>query len=123
MVLAFAADLLVVVHLSFILFVVLGGFLVLRWPGLAWAHVPAAVWGALIELSGQIACPLTPLEQALRRAAGEAGYEGGFIQHYLVPLVYPPGLTRDMQIAIGVSVVAINAFAYGTLMIRRWRAR
>jgi hypothetical protein len=114
---ALAADLLVVLHLCFILFVVVGGLLVLRWPRLVWAHLPAAVWGVLIELGGWI-CPLTPLENLLRRSAGEAGYAGGFIEHYILPLVYPPGLTRSIQVGLGIAVLTLNALAYGLLVIR-----
>ncbi len=114
------ADGVVVVHGLFVLFVLLGGLAVLRWRRLAWLHVPAAVWGALIELAGGI-CPLTHLEVWLRRRAGEAGYEGGFIAHYLVPLVYPPGLTRSWQIALGLAVAALNLAVYGFMLLRRRR--
>jgi hypothetical protein len=116
------ADLLVVLHASFVLFVVLGGLLVLRWPRVAWLHLPAAVWGALIEFTGCI-CPLTPLEKSLRRAGGEAGYGGGFIDHYIVPLLYPAGLGRGSQIVLGVLVVALNLAIYGRWILRRGRAR
>lgn len=119
---ALAADLLVVLHLLFILFVITGGLLVLRWPGLAWVHLPAAIWGALIELGGWI-CPLTPLENSLRLSAGEVGYTGGFIEHYILPLIYPPGLTRTMQIGMGMAVLLINGLAYAVLLIRRRRAK
>ena len=105
------ADAVLVVHLAFVLFVVLGGLAVLRWPKLAWVHLPAAVWGALVELVGWI-CPLTPLENALREAAGGAGYRGDFVEHYLVALLYPDELTRAMQIAFGTVVVLINAAIY-----------
>lgn len=120
---ALAADLVVLLHLAFILFVSLGVVLVLRWPGLAWLHLPAAVWGVFIELSGGVLCPLTPLEKALRGAAGEAGYQGGFIDHYLIPLIYPPGLTRGMQLGLGLAVLAVNLLGYGILIARRRRAR
>ncbi|MCG6861614.1 MAG: DUF2784 domain-containing protein [Chromatiaceae bacterium] len=118
---AFAADLLVILHLGFILFVATGGLLALRWPRLAWAHVPAAAWGAMLELGGWI-CPLTPLENSLRHCAGQAGYEGGFLEYYLLPLVYPPELTRGIQIGLGIAVVTLNLFAYGALLIRHRRA-
>jgi hypothetical protein len=118
-----AADLLVVLHLGFILFVVLGGLLVLRWPRLAWLHIPAAVWGAFIELAGTVVCPLTPWENTLRHAAGQAGYAGGFVAHYIMPVVYPPGLTRTTQLWLGAAVVAVNATAYGVLVARRRLAR
>jgi hypothetical protein len=122
MALAVTADLIVVLHFTFILFVVLGGLLVLRWPRLAWVHLPSVLWGTLIELSGLLICPLTPLEHLLRRAAGGVDYEGGFIDHYLVPLIYPPGLTREIQIVLGILVLVINAFAYGVLIRRRYRS-
>lgn len=114
---AIAADLLVVLHLTFILFVAAGGLLAIRWPRLAWVHLPAALWGALIELGGWI-CPLTPLENSLRLRAGEAGYAGGFIEHYILPLVYPPGLTRDIQIGLGIAVLVVNGLAYTALILR-----
>lgn len=114
------ADGVVVVHGLFVLFVVLGGLAVLRWRRMAWLHVPAAVWGALIELSGWV-CPLTHLEVWLRRRTGGVGYEGGFIEHYLVPLVYPPGLTRGWQIALGLLAVALNLAVYGVIL--RYRSR
>ena len=115
-----AADAVLVVHLAFVLFVVVGGLLVLRWPKLAWVHVPAAIWGALVELSGWV-CPLTPLEIALREAAGEAAYRGDFLQHYLLALIYPESLTRAMQVAFGSLVVLINAAVYA-IVWRRKRA-
>ncbi len=113
------ADAVFVVHLLFVVFVVLGALVVYSWPKLAWLHLPAVAWGALIEFGGWI-CPLTPLEQSLRRLAGENGYSGGFVEHYLVPILYPAGLTRDIQIGLGVLVLAINLVAY-TLILRRWR--
>lgn len=114
------ADGVLLLHLSFIAFVVGGGLLVYRWPRLAWLHLPAALWGALIEFVGWI-CPLTPLENALRRQAGGSGYGGGFIEHYLLPLIYPGALTREIQIGLGLAVVAINAAVYGLLLRRRRR--
>ena len=105
------ADLVVGLHVLFVLFVVIGGLLVLRWRGLAWVHVPAAVWGALIEFAGWV-CPLTPLEKSLRARAGLAGYEGGFVEHYLIPLLYPGRLTRGMQVLLGALVVGINLLVY-----------
>jgi hypothetical protein len=112
------ADGVLLLHLLFILFVVLGGLWVLRRPRLAWVHLPAALWGAGIEFFGWV-CPLTPLENALRRVAGEAGYRGGFIEHYLLPVIYPGALTREIQIGLGLAVVAINAVMYGLLLRRR----
>jgi hypothetical protein len=115
------ADAVLVLHLGFILFVVLGGFLVLRRPRLAWLHVPVFLWGATIEFGGWI-CPLTPLEQWLRMRGGESAYAGGFIEHYLTALIYPEGLTRHIQLLIGAVVLAINAAIYLRLWQRR-RAR
>ena len=106
------ADATLVVHLFFVLFVALGGFLVLRWRKVAWVHLPAAIWGGLIELGGWI-CPLTPLENLLRRLGGEAGYSGGFIDHYIISLIYPEGLTRSMQLALGAAVLVVNIAIYG----------
>jgi uncharacterized membrane protein YhhN len=116
-----AADALVVLHLAFIVFVVAGGFLTWRWPRLAWIHVPTAVYGAAIEFVGWI-CPLTPWEVALRRQAGEAGYEGGFIEHYVLPIIYPGELTPTLRLVLGLAVVAANAVAYAGLVLRRRRA-
>ncbi len=116
------ADAVLVLHLAFILFVVLGGFLVLRRPALAWLHLPVVAWGAWIEFSGWI-CPLTPLEKWLREAGGEAAYAGGFIEHYLTTLIYPAGLTRGIQLAIGAAVIAINLAFYIALWSRRRRVR
>jgi hypothetical protein len=116
-----AANLVVLVHLAFILFVVLGGVLVVRWRRMAWLHIPAAIWGALIEFAGWI-CPLTPLERRLREAGGNAGYEGGFVEHYIVPIVYPIDLTREMQLLLGALVIAVNVVAYA-LVLARWRRR
>jgi hypothetical protein len=112
------ADLLVVGHLTFVVFVIAGGFLTWRWPRVAWAHIPCAVWGAAVEFTGWI-CPLTPWEVTLRRQAGQAGYEGGFIEHYIIPLIYPAALTPRIQIALGVVVVAINLIAYSVYFRRR----
>ncbi len=112
------ADLLVLLHFGFILFVVFGGLLVLRWRKCIWLHLPAVVWGAWIEFSGWI-CPLTPLENRLRRGAGAEGYSGGFIEEYLLAAIYPDALTRDMQIVLGVGVVLINLMIYGAIFFRR----
>lgn len=112
------ADLVLVVHFGFILFVTLGGLLLLRWPRVAYVHLPAAVWGALIEFTGG-RCPLTPLEQYLRRQSGAAGYTGGFIEHYLTAAIYPNGLTRDLQVVLGVIVVLVNVSFYWLWWRRR----
>ena len=117
-----AADLVLVVHLGFVLFVVLGGLLVLRWPRLSVVHLPAVLWGIGLEFFGWI-CPLTPLEKALRRAAGQQGYDGGFIEHYILPILYPPGLTAQTQWLLGALVLALNALIYAILLARRRRAR
>ena len=115
------ADLVLVVHLAFVLFVVLGGLLVLRWPRVAWLHVPAAVWGVLIEYTGWI-CPLTPLENSFRARGGEAGYSGGFIEHYIQPLLYPAGLTRSTQVVLGSLALVLNLTAYA-IVVSRMRRR
>lgn len=117
---SFLADAVLVLHLLFVLFVVLGGLFVLRWHWLAWLHVPAALWGAFIEFSGGI-CPLTPLENLLRERAGSSTYEGGFIEHYVSAWIYPEGLSRNIQITLGVTVLIINAVVYGHLLIQRKR--
>lgn len=117
-----AADLVVAIHFAFIAFVVVGGLLVWRWPRLAWLHLPVVAWGAGIELVGGV-CPLTPLENMFRRAAGEAGYAGGFIEHYLLPLIYPAGLTRDVAVALGLFVLAVNAAVYAAIALRRRSSR
>ena len=114
------ADLVLVVHLGFVLFVVLGGLLVLRWPPAAWLHVPAAIWGVLIEYTGWI-CPLTPLENSLRMRGGEAGYSGGFIEHYIQPLLYPAGLTRSTQVVLGSLALVLNLTAYAIVVSRMRR--
>jgi hypothetical protein len=111
------ADVIVVLHFGFLLFVVLGGLAVLRWPRLAWLHVPAAIWGALIEFFGWI-CPLTPLENHFRALGGQAGYSGGFIQHYIVSVLYPDQLTRGTQLMLGALVLALNAIVYARLWMR-----
>lgn len=116
-----AADAVLLVHLGFVVFVIAGGLLALRWPRAAWIHLPCAAWGAVIELAGWI-CPLTPLENRLRQAAGQAGFEGGFVEHYVIPLLYPGNLTRGTQIVLGFAVIAVNALVYA-LAWRRWRAR
>jgi hypothetical protein len=113
----FLADMVVGVHFLFVLFVVLGGLLVLRWPRVAYLHLPAAIWGALIELAGWI-CPLTPLENWLRRQAGGAGYSGDFIDHYILPVLYPSSLTRSIQLMLGFLVLAVNLGIYAYVFHR-----
>ena len=112
------ADILVLFHLAFILFVILGGFIVLQWRWIIWLHIPCAIWGALIEFTGWI-CPLTPWENHLRVAAGSSGYSGGFIEHYILPLIYPSGLTRKLQLIFGTGVILINLIAYVLIFIKR----
>jgi hypothetical protein len=106
-----AATSIALFHLAFILFVLLGGLLVLRWPKLMWVHLPAAIWGVLIELGGWW-CPLTRWENHFLRAAGRAGYDNGFVNHYLIPIIYPAGLTRGLEVAIGVFVLVLNVAVY-----------
>ncbi|MCK4621757.1 MAG: DUF2784 domain-containing protein [Desulfuromonadales bacterium] len=118
MIAGIAADLLIIVHFAFIAFVVLGGLLVLKWGKVSILHIPCALWGALIEFRGWI-CPLTPLECHFREAAGGAGYTGGFINHYVLPLVYPEGLTRGMQISLGIIVLVVNLCVYGLVLVNR----
>jgi uncharacterized membrane protein YhhN len=113
------ADVVLVAHFAFVLFVVLGGLFAIRWPRLAWMHVPVAIYGAAIEFVGFI-CPLTPLENALRQRGGEAGYAGGFIEHYVTAAIYPAGLTRRIQLVLGVAVLTLNAVVY-TIVLRRAR--
>jgi hypothetical protein len=115
------ADFLVLLHLLFVVFVVAGGFLLLRWPRIAWLQVPAAVWGAYIEISSGI-CPLTPLENHLRALGGEAGYSVSFVERYLMPILYPANLTVPIQIVLGGLVVAVNLAAYA-LAYRAWKQR
>jgi len=105
------ADGVLLLHLAFILFVVLGGFLVWRRPRLAWLHLPCAAWGAFVEFAGWD-CPLTPLENHLRQMSGAAAYLGGFVEHYLSSLIYPAALSRELQLALGLGVVGNNVAAY-----------
>ena len=114
----FAADAVLMMHGAFIAFVIVGGVLVWRWPRIAYVHIAVAAWGTWVMVSGTI-CPLTPLENELRVAAGLAGYEGGFIDHYVTGVIYPAGLTRPVQIALGAGVVGYNALVYGLA----WRHR
>jgi hypothetical protein len=114
------ADLVVVLHFAFVVFVIFGGLLVLRWPKLAYVHLPVATYGALIELVGWI-CPLTPLEKRLREQAGLEGYEGGFVEHYILPVLYPSGLNRGVQLVMGGLVIGINLVIYGIIIRRRRR--
>lgn len=117
-----SADLVLIIHLAFIIFVILGGFLVLQKPRLMWLHLPAVVWGALSELLG-VLCPLTPLETTLRELGGGIGYEGDFIEHYITAVVYPSGLTREIQIALGFGALLLNMAIYGCWLLRKARSR
>jgi hypothetical protein len=112
------ADLVLLVHAAFVVFVLAGGFLVRRWPKVVWLHAPAAIWGVAVEYAG-FTCPLTPLETALRERAGEAGYRGGFIEHYVEGLLYPTGLTRELQIALGTCALIVNVVVYWHMFKRR----
>ena len=115
------ADIIVVLHFSFICFVIVGGLLVLRWQWVLWIHLPVVLWGALVELMSWV-CPLTPLENWLRRAAGGQGYSGGYIEHYLIPIIYPGGLTHEIQMILGGFVIVINVIIY-TVVFRRYSRR
>jgi hypothetical protein len=114
------ADLLVALHLAFAAFVIFGGFLAWKWRWAVFAHLPALAWGFWVETSGQI-CPLTPLEIHLRQLAGEAGYQDGFLNHYVLPVLYPPWLTRPDQWVLALLLLAINLTAYGVLLKKVWR--
>ena len=112
------ADLTLLAHFAFIVFVLLGGLLVLKWPQIAWLHIPAALWGALTEFFS-LPCPLTPMEKHFQRLAGDTPYEGDFIARYLLPLIYPAELTPTVQIVLGAIVVALNIAIYGWLLARQ----
>ena len=112
------ADLVILIHLAFILFALLGGLFALRWRWMPWVHLPAATWGAAVEMYGWF-CPLTSLENSLRRASGASGYPGGFIEHYVVPVIYPAGLTRELQVFLGFTVLAVNLAIYWLVWRRR----
>jgi hypothetical protein len=105
------ADALVIMHLLFVTFVMTGGFLLARWPKLAWLHLPAVAWGAIVEFTGWI-CPLTPLENHLRMLGGGGAYSGGFVERYLLPVLYPENLTLPIQQVLGGAVVGVNLVAY-----------
>jgi hypothetical protein len=113
-----AADVVLATHLAFVLFAVFGGVLALRFREAVWAHLPAAGWAVLVSAASWT-CPLTPLENHFRRLGGQAGYDGGFIEHYLVPVLYPHGLTHGMQLGLAALVLVVNAAIY----VRVWRSR
>jgi len=112
------ADLVLIVHLAFVLFVLCGGLLVLRWRWIAWLHLPAAIWGAVVEFTGWI-CPLTPLENWLRVRGDSTGYAGDFLSYYLLALLYPEGLPRPIQLLLGILVIAVNLGVYGWILTNR----
>ena len=114
----FLADAVLVFHLAFVAFAVAGGLLAFRWRWMPLLHLPALAWAAFVEFSGSI-CPLTPLENALRAAGGAQGYAGGFVEHYLLPLIYPAALTRETQFVLGALVVAVNVVLYALAWRRR----
>lgn len=121
-VLRLLADLVVLLHVAFVLFVVLGGLLVWRWPRLAWVHLPAAAWGAWVEFAGRV-CPLTPLENWLRRQGGGDAYTSSFVEHYLMPVLYPASLSRELQWVLGGLVIVVNAAFYAVAALRAGRPR
>jgi hypothetical protein len=114
------ADVVVVAHFAFILFVLCGGLLALHRGWLCLLHLPAAAWGVFLEVSGGL-CPLTPLENALRVRSGAAGYPGGFVEHYLLPVIYPADLTREVQLGLAALVVVVNVGVYACVARRAWR--
>lgn len=118
-----AADAILLLHLAFTLFTVLGGLLVLRRPSLIWLHLTAVLWGVVIEWADWI-CPLTPLENFLREQGGEAGYAGGFIEHYVALILYPENLTIELRYLLGLGLVAVNLIVYGYIfLVRRGETR
>jgi Protein of Unknown function (DUF2784) len=116
------ANAVVIVHVGFIVFVVLGGFLAWRWRRIAWLHIPTALYGATIEFVGWV-CPLTPLENHFRRLAGQSGYTGGFIEHYIIPVLYPTDWTVSLRVILGTLVLLVNALAYGVYFWRIAKSR
>ena len=116
------ADIVVLIHLFFVLFAVLGAVMIIWRRWVVWLHLPVVIWAIWIELTGGI-CPLTPLENWLRRRAGQGGYPGDFVEHYLLPVLYPVGLTRDIQILLGLVVISINATLYGYIFFHHRRRK
>ena len=117
MIYSFLADFLVVFHFVFILVVVFGGLLAFKWPGISYLHIPAVAWGGVIEIQGWL-CPLTPIENRLRQAAGVTAYRDGFIDHYLIQIIYPTALTREDQVFLGLSVFILNGIIYIWVVLR-----
>jgi len=118
------ADIVVIFHLSFVIFSVIGGVLALKWRKIIWIHIPVVIWAVVIEFAGFI-CPLTPLENNLRFRGGESGYESDFIEHYIFPVLYPEGLTHTMQVIIGIFVLTVNIVVYSIIIhkIRKKRKK
>lgn len=116
------SDVVVLIHLAFIGFVLVGGVIAAVWPKIIWAHIPCMCWGILVELTGGL-CPLTPLEVLLRQRSGQAAYSGDFVIHYIEPLIYPQNLTRELQIVFGTAVIVINLVVYSSLFLARKRIR
>ncbi|HYT31459.1 MAG TPA: DUF2784 domain-containing protein [Thermoanaerobaculia bacterium] len=116
------ADAVLILHFAFVAFVFGGALLLLRWRKLVWVHVPAALWGAVVEFTGWI-CPLTPLENRLRERAGRVGYSGDFVGHYLLPVIYPESLTARVQLVLGLLVVGVNVALYAVVIARSRRSR
>jgi hypothetical protein len=114
------ADAVVIFHFCFVAFVVTGGLIVLRWRRVMWAHLPAVAWGVFVEFSHRI-CPLTPLENHLRELGGQSAYQGGFVDHYIMPVLYPEGLTERTQVILGSLILVINVICYAAI-VYRWRA-
>ena len=114
----FLADITVIIHFAFVLFVLFGALLLLKWPRLIWAHLPCLIWGLIVEFTGWL-CPLTPLENHFRAAAGLELYSGDFVMQYIMPVLYPQNLTRDLQIIFGLIVLVLNTVIYAYL-VRRW---
>jgi hypothetical protein len=116
------SDLVILTHFSFVLFVIIGGFLVIRWKRIAWLHIPAFLWAGLVEIAG-FQCPLTPLESWLAERSGAGAYRTGFVEHHIIPILYPASLTRDLQVALGFFVLLVNLGIYGVLFRRTHRHR
>ncbi len=117
-----AADFVLVTHFAFIVLVVAGGLMVFRYAWFAWIHLPAACWGAFVELTGRI-CPLTTLENYLRVRAGQEGYADSFVEHYIFPVIYPAGLTRNIQLVLAGMIIAVNVIIYATILLRKKRQK
>lgn len=116
------ADLLMLFHFAFVVFVLCGGLLLFWRPWFIWLHLPAFVWGGYVEITGGI-CPLTPLEISLRYQGAQRGFDTSFVEHYILPLLYPPGLTREIQILMGISVLLLNLIVYAVFIVRRYQRR